>query len=224
MFLTLFPLAMLPCPFPPSTRAVGKDPQHIWSQWFSINLKMFFYGYGFSLSFCIIIYLPAFLFVLSFPDPPAPSLQTMGFGIYDPVSDTYPESYPLRASLYLKRSLCSFTELSEHSLKDLVLRHCNSLFLMFLMCIPRHPGGLFIFPFSCRWASSPSPLPCFSMLSTLLENRRCVFDRNTALQVWFNNTLNLSYITCFWLILHPCFISINSLKSSSILSLIICEN
>lgn len=154
--------------------------------------------------------------MLSFPDP-GPSLQTMGFGIYDPVSDTYPESYPLRASLYLKLSLCSFTELSEHSLKDLVLRHCNSLFLMFLMCIPRHPGGLFIFPFSCLWASSPSPRPCFYMLSTLLENRRCFFDRNTALQVWFNNTLNLPYITCFWLILHQCFISINFLKCSSIL-------
>lgn len=47
------------------------------------------------------------------------------------------------ASLYLGLSLCSFTELSEHSLKDLVLCHCNSLFLMLLMCIPHHPSGLF---------------------------------------------------------------------------------
>lgn len=90
---------------------------------------------------------PALLFVLSLSDP-GPSLQTMGFGIYDPVSDTYPESYLWRASLYLKLSLCSFP---KHSLKDLVLCHCNSLFLMFLMCISRHPGGLFIFPFSCFW-------------------------------------------------------------------------
>lgn len=109
------------------------------------------------------------LFVLSLSDP-GPSLQTMGFGIYDPVSNTYPESYPQRASLYLKLSLCSFTALSEHSLKDLVLRHCNSLFLMFLMCIPRHPGGLFIFPFSCFWPPlSPSPPLCFSLLSTCLK-------------------------------------------------------
>lgn len=110
----------------------------------------------------------ALLFVLSFPDP-GPSLQTMGSGIYDPVSNTYPESYPQRASLSLKLSLCSFTELPERSLKDLVLRHCNSLFLMFLMCITRHPGGLFIFPFSCFWASSPTRLLCLYMLSTCLK-------------------------------------------------------
>lgn len=119
----------------------------------------------------IIIYLPpllSLLFVLSLPDP-GPSLQTMGFGIYDPVSNTYPESYPQKASLYLKLSLCSFTKLSEHSLKDLVLGHCNSLFLMFLMCIPRHLGGLFIFPFSCFWAFSPSPFLCVYMLSTCLK-------------------------------------------------------
>lgn len=53
----------------------------------------------------------ALLFVLSLPDP-GPGLQTTGSAIYDPVSDTYPESYPQRASLYLGLSLCSFTELS----------------------------------------------------------------------------------------------------------------
>lgn len=116
----------------------------------------------------------ALLFVLSLPDP-GPSLQTMGCAIYDPVSDTYPESYPQRASLYLRQSLCSFTELSEHSHKDLVLRHCNSLFLMLLMCIPHHPSGLFIFPFSCFWASS--------LVLHLLENRPCFLDRNIALQL-----------------------------------------
>lgn len=100
----------------------------------------------------------ALLFVLSLPDP-GPSLQTMGFRIYDPVSNTYPDSYPQRAFLYLKLSLCSLAELSKHSPKDLVLSDCNSLFLMFLMCITRHPGGLFIFLFSCFWASIP---PFFS--------------------------------------------------------------
>ncbi len=126
----------------------------------------------------------AHLFVLSLADP-GPSLHTMGFGIYDPVSNTYPETYPQRAFLYLKPSLCSFIELSEHSLWDLVLCHCNSLFLMFLMCIHRHPGGLFIFQFSCFCASTPSPLLCFYILSSFLKTR-CFCDRNVALQVWFN--------------------------------------
>lgn len=110
--------------------------------------------------------------VLSLADP-GPGSQTMGFGIYDPVS----EPYPLRASLYLKLSLCS---LREHSLKDLVLRHCNSLVLMFLMCIPRHPGGLFIFPFSCfRASSSPSRLLCLYMLSTCLKT-----DAASLIEIW----------------------------------------
>lgn len=128
----------------------------------------------------------AFLSVLSIPDP-GPGSQTMGFGIYDPVS----ESYPLRASLYLKPSLCS---LSEHSLKDLVLRHCNSLFLMFLMCIPRHPGGLFIFPFSCFRASSPSRPLCLYMLSTCLKT-----DAASSIERFI--TSQTSHITSFWLIL-----------------------
>lgn len=133
------------------------------------------YGYSFSLSFYFIIYLPhLLLFVLSLFDHHCPSLQTMGFGIYDAVSDTYPESYPQRASLYLKLSLCSFPGLSEHSLGDLVLCHCNSLFLMFLMCIPRHPGGLFIFLFSTfGLLLLPSPLP----------HQAVLLDLNTALQV-----------------------------------------
>lgn len=171
MTLTLLPFAMLPCAAPPPSTesishtgllSVGKYLNRIWFQWFSIKLKMFFMAmvsvYLSVLSFASHLS-SALLFVLSLPDP-GPSSQAMGFGIYDPVSDTYPESYPQRASLYLKRCLCSFPELSEHSLKDLVLRHCNSLFLMFLMCIPRHPGSLFIFPSSCFWASPPSPLLC----------------------------------------------------------------
>ncbi len=121
----------------------------------------------------------ALLFVLSLPDP-GPSLQTMGFGIYDLVSDTYPESYPQRAPLYLKLSLCSFIELSEHSLKDLVLRHCNSLFNVFNVhhSPPQRPFHLSIF-LLLGLLSLPSSLLRHAV--HLLENRRCFLDRNTAL-------------------------------------------
>lgn len=119
----------------------------------------------------------ALLLVFFLPDP-SPSLQTMVPAIYDPVSNTYPESYPQRATLYLELPLCSFTEQSKHFPKDLVLCHCNSLFLMLLMRLPHHPSGLFIFIFSCFWASS---LDLYAV--HLLENRPCFLDRNITLQL-----------------------------------------
>lgn len=136
-------------------------------------------------------HLSSALFSVLLLSDPGPSLQTTRFEIYDAVSNTYPYSYPPRASQYLKLCLCSLPALAEHSLKDLVLRHCNSLSLMFLMYIPRHLGGLFIFPFSL-----PSRLP-FPPVH-LFENRQWP-------QVWFNKpciciicheTLQTSLLRC----------------------------
>lgn len=114
---------------------------------------------------------PLFLFGLFLSDPDL-SLQTKGFEIYDHVSDTYLESYLQKASLYLKLSLCSFAELPQHSLEDLVRCHCNSLFLMFLMFIPHHPCSLFIFPFTCFRA----PLPILSASAYLKTDAVCLIE------------------------------------------------
>lgn len=121
---------------------------------------------------------------------PAPGSQTMGVWDLRPLSPTLIPSLIRRGIPYTSSS--PFV-LSEHSLKDLVLRHCNSLFLMFLMRITRHPGGLFISPFSRFRASSPSLLLRLCALSTCLktdaEIQPCRFDL-----MHFEPPI---YITCF---------------------------
>lgn len=164
--LSLLPFSMLPRPVSPLCL---KYLNHIW-----FRIKCFLWLLFQSIFLCYNPPPPLFLFGLFLSDPDL-SLQTKGFEIYDHVSDTYLESYLQKASLYLKLSLCSFAELPQHSLEDLVRCHCNSLFLMFLMFIPHHPCSLFIFPFTCFRAPPSHPL-CLCVL----ENRCCLLDRNTA--------------------------------------------
>lgn len=84
---------------------------------------MFFYGYGFTLSFESSPPTSPESFSLSSPSltPAGPSSRTMGSGIYDAVSSSYPQPYPQRASLHSSLSLCSFTERSQRSRKDLFI-------------------------------------------------------------------------------------------------------
>lgn len=54
-----------------------------------------------SVSLTLSAFTSPFLSVFTLADPPAVACLSTGRGIYDPISDTYQESYPQRAPAYL---------------------------------------------------------------------------------------------------------------------------
>lgn len=95
---------------------------------------------------------------------PACRLWGLGFTILSP---TLIQSLIRRGLPYTSSSPFVLSPSSPSTPSKTLFSATVILFLMFLMCITRHPGGLFIFPFSGFRASSPSPLLCFYMLSML---------------------------------------------------------
>lgn len=66
----------------------------IWGLFFSVVASV-------SLTLSPLSFTSPFLSVFTLADPPAVACLSKGRGIYDPISDTYQESYPQRAPAYL---------------------------------------------------------------------------------------------------------------------------